>query len=678
MFHKSLNEILATEPVIQNGILPAVKALPEGESSDRKMRQVQYWTRGFGKRHWRMLERKMRESGYSTQEMEVFLISFLKFKVMRMMRPKYKKFFIWFWKHYLESSQQLLYKRIKTMSLDYDRTLTEELLRREDIDNYQRITEYLYEEKSDWVLPLACLPLIDVDKGKKMYLSLEPFSEDQSKMDELTILVDSYLESLNIKRLFMPPADCLFKVGNQKCADNGVVRRDRDHVQNIDGDFIYQRFITQPLTPREVWLPPKIIKYNNNFWMNIGRQFLKRDPIYPSDNIYETYERLRQNFGVYTRFDMSGFGFQIPREYIRLVAKRISLKYPSPSMSDHLKTLEYLFSRVKVRMPDGFVKEPTRGIGLGYYEDLKTMVIMSILRPYNCISIYGDQGLIGAPDWFSAIAKLRYFDFIVENDHIDMVGHNSLKWSGAKMTPESIITQKGLAEPLLGALFSSTHWERKNSLKSLAVEQPEEYNRICDRLTLSYAIIFGSEFGYNDELLDSLNGVGLRNDVPVTLGYTRTYAVCRAKAPVAEPLVDVVYSTPFGRKVLAKDFPLKEKIKFQNKRKQIYRKSRYADSASIDISSPLTEDRCTKTISERLIPHWSDLLFLFHHGETAGTLVSGLYHDDILKASLVCPYSKDPFRSYATGGYKVLTPHGVRAIKVYLFKHRNKTNCLIC
>jgi len=661
MFLRSLQEILKGKPVFPGLELPTVKALPEGESSDRILKRVQYWTRGFGRRHWRMLQNNMEMSHYSSDVITVIKVAFYKFKVMGMLRPRYKRFYIWFWKNYLDAEHQLVYKKLKDMVLDYEEDCMREFLDESDMQEHHRLLTYLYDEEGDWILPLQCFPLLEVDKGKKMYLCLLDNPISQEMMDELVVLIDQYLESLKIKRFFIPPPDTLFKVGNQKCSDNGEIRRDRDHVSSITGDFIFQRFITQPLTPREVWLPSKIVKYNNNFWQNIGRQILKKDPIYPDDDIRVTYKRLQKSLEGMIRFDLSGFGLQIPREYIELVAKRISLKYQCGQMRDHLTTLSHIFKEVTVRMPDGFSVKPTRGIGLGYYEDLKTIVIQSILKDYNPLSVYGDQGIFGESQGdliFEAMDKLKYFNFILEDDHIDMLDCNTkgLKWSGARITADKIETQKGLAEPLLGSLFASTHWERKSSLHSLFIEKKDEYLKVNNRVIHAYALLFGSEFGLKDELLDSFEGSGINGFGRLTLGNTRTYAVNRMKTPVAEPLVDVVYSTPFGRHVLGKDISAKEKRKFAKRRKRVYKKSWWSDSTLLDISSPIIKERHSKRVTERLIPHWADLLYLFHHGQTAGTLVSGLWHDDIIKAPYVCPYSSDPFRSFATGGYEVITP----------------------
>jgi len=635
-----------------------------------------------------MLEEHMRKSSYDDNSITVFKIAFYKFKVMAMLRPRYKMFYIYFWKNYLEHDSQLVFKRIKDLSRDLRKSIFDELLddNPEEFGDHKRLIEYLYDEEDDWILPTSCLPLIDVDKGYKMYLSLLPYTITPSMTAEFRTLVSQYLDELKLEEVFMAPPDSLFKVGNQNCNDNGIVRKDRDHVSSIDSDFLYQRFITQPLTPREVWLPSKLVKYNNNFWMSIGKQVLRKDPIYPKEDIRETYAYLQTQLQGLIRFDLSGFGFQIPRELILIVAQQLATRFPSDQMNEHLKTLDYIFNKVKVWLPNGFCEKPTRGIGLGYYEDLKTIVVQSILKPYGPLSVYGDQGLFGecrGDDIFDSFDRLRHFGFIVEEDHLDQIEcyeEVGLKWAGARMTRSELILQKGMAEPILGALFSSTHWERKNSLCSIFQEKEKEFLAINNRLIHCYALLFGTEFGPKDELTDSFWGIGINGNAPLALGASRSYKVARMRAPPAEHMVDVVYSTPFGRKVSERAFSLKQKKLFSRLRRRTYKASRLSDSASLDISEPLVRDLNTKFIPEKLIPYWADLLYLFHQGRTAGTITSGLEGKDVIRATQRCPYSKDPYRSFATGGYQILTPSwgkGYRSVPVETLEQNELSRMLM-
>jgi hypothetical protein len=424
--------------------------------------------------------------------------------------------------------------------------------------------------------------------------------------------------------------------------------------------FLYQKVLSQPLTMREIWLPGKGIKANNTFWMVLSRQLLAKDKVYPDSDVVKTWERIRSFIdGALLRFDMSGFGFQFPREYLEICASVISELYPMSEVDEQFDILSAILKGITVTTDSGVVK-PLRGIGLGYYEDLKTMTILSILKKYDPISVYGDQGLLKLIA-YEAIFELQRFQFIVEDKKVEWVGSTecpTVKWAGATMSAVSLETSRRFSDNLLGAFFSRFHWERKLNLRSISRSFPE-YRRVQKILSFWYEEYFGWEFHRGESTSHFDNG-GI-NMFGYTSGYTKLYKVQRMIAPYDPILFDPLYLTPF-KAASRKTFPWKQAKDFSKKRKEVFKHTQVNNSICYDYVHPRVRMQNTPYKGAKILPGWADLLYIARYGRSSGSFTFGLSPPAIRNAYSKFPFSSLPTRCQATGGYRVLTRYAAPGI----------------
>jgi hypothetical protein len=515
-----------------------------------------------------------------------------------------------------------------------------------------RILRYFEEEDPEWWLPLDVFPLIDFEKSKQ-HLSFVDYQISQEQIEEVHQLVFNYIMSLDITSLVIPRSEYMQKYSTQRYNDAGIVRFDYERPTNsFDSSFKYQRFITQPLTPREVWLPGKAIKQNNAFMMFVHRQILECDPVYPSTKIETTDKILKKvlDEGL-MMFDISGFGFQYLREILIAANNAIRELYPSSEYEEQSEIMEKIFKNISVQMPSGEVLKPPRGVGLGYYEDLKTIGMMAILRKFHPISIYGDQGIL--PINFEYVMELMRFSFIMNDDKTVLANsRGQLKWGGIAFNKGAPFQPSSKMNSLIGSFFSRSHWERKMGLYSYSIRDERGYKLIQKRLADTYLRLFGYEFNKQDIYHHFMRG-GIMTD-PLEVGYQKIWWIRDLMTVTPSLMYDTMYQTPFKATSVPK--PTWEESKaFQKKRRLRYKAERCMHTELYDYVNPmLTYNKKTKLLP-RVFPRWADLSLLVFHGISSGTITCGLSPEEIELAAVRQRFATDPFRARATGGYQIQT-----------------------
>jgi hypothetical protein len=502
-------------------------------------------------------------------------------------------------------------------------------------------------------LPVSIFPRYSYEKESKMKYAFLPFKNERK--DEFRELVRDYLRSLDLKTLFTPPPDLVVSVGSHRYNDNGVVRKDHERNQGpLKCGFLYQKFNPKPLETREVWLPDRPTKLNNAYWMLIGRQLLRADPTYPDVDPRVTWENIKTQisdwFGV---FDMSGFGFQYPREYLITIAEEILSLYYSLDLKENVDILKLLLTDVQVNMGDGTFKYPPRGIGLGYYEDLKTIGINSILREFKPVSVYGDQGIIQSSTFHSAIKRLKYFEFVFgQNKYFLLRGQ--VKWSGWGMSEDGPRRPKEYLSPLVSFINAHYHWEKKMILRSVATEFKDMYYKWSKYLPFQYEMLFGYEFQKGDSMWNFSNG-GVSVRERHRTGLVKSCRVERLLSPSDIINDSVIYSTPFFT-----EWKRADAKKFSIKRKSLYKStSPLTNSFVMEYCNPYVELHNTiKPKLSKLACSVSDSLetkLLVNYGMSTGKFTFGLTGDSISHAVTYNSYARNPFEAYASGGYRVLS-----------------------
>jgi len=599
----------------------------------------------------------MKSSRFSPDFIQNIKVSFLKFKFICSLYPDKKQFYVWVFKNFLTVKGQEALDQLRLLFLEDPWTYPQLTINQleDEVPGCIRFSEYLKNTSMQEWLPMSAFPLVEVEPKDKMKYCFIPYEMTQDKLNFVRNKLYAYLYSIGPREIFVPPADVLFKVGNQKYNDGGVVRYDYERPQSSFGSsFKLQKFITQPLTPREVWLPGKAIKMNNSFWMTITRQILDVDPVYPSSDENAIFERLNGRREL-LKFDISGFGLQFIREYIILAAEIVAELYPCEDLDEQLALLIRIFERVEVELEDGTFVYPPRGIGLGYYEDLKTIVMMALLRDFDPISVYGDQGLLGYSG-LEAIPLLSEYFFTINFEKVEFLSTGekpSIMWAGRRIAENKIEKPREFLDPLFGAFFARYHWERKASLFSLAESYPSQYRLFDKKIRLMYERIHGYEFFPNDSYKNLFN-CGVSITAPVECGYSNLWRVEDLTTPVTNISFDTTYVSPFIPSK-PRSVPHKLAKQFQIRRKQEFRSTPFIDDDVYRYTTPRIIYNKKSPPPSKLLPGWAEMLYLAHYRAHTGTLVSGLTGDEIINAVNRQSYSSDPFRARATGGYKVLT-----------------------
>jgi len=505
----------------------------------------------------------------------------------------------------------------------------------------------------EYWLPLKVFPRFEYEKEGKMKYSFYEFKEIPEQLESFKTLVREYILGLKVQKLFIPPPDLVVKVSSSRYNDNGIVRRDYEKPQySLDSGFLYQKFCPKPLEPREVWLPDYATKINNSYWMLIGRSLLTADPTYPSDDPTVTWEKIRSQLYWFGYFDISGFGLQYPRQYLKIIVDVITELYSSPDLEESRLIFHDLMDHVKVNMDNGKFVYPPRGIGLGYYEDLKTIGICALIKKYKPISVYGDQALLPFKELDNAIKTLRDYQFILKDEKIEQ-RKGAVRWSGWTMTPSSLSRPKQVFEPLISLFYAQYHWERKMILRSFWMDDPSNYNRYDKYIPFLYETLFGYEFTRGDSMWNFYNS-GVSSLAPVETGFSKGWKVQQLVAPTDTITDEMIYETPFFTEWKRRDCKL-----FSILRKKTYRSSPVIDCSTLFYSRPIVSNNRTKkpTLSRlgRILSDSQECKLIVNHGQTSGKFTCGLNNEEMLRALLLNSWSRNPFECFSTGGYQVLT-----------------------
>lgn len=523
-----------------------------------------------------------------------------------------------------------------------------------DFGEFAHFLETLPKDSRLWV-PLSTFPLWDIESEGKMHLSM--IDAPVGKGPDVRAHIKKFLAKYAPTRIYLPSPMAAKKVGNQRYNDGGTVRKDSERPKvSYNSGFLYQRFITKPNQTRECWLPGKATKDNNGWWFIVVDQILHSVPysalLKEADDIHqEIHDQLT---GWLEYFDISGFGLQFPREYLSIAIDEIRQMYPSGRLSSQADIAQQLFAKVEVEMEPGEFVYPPRGIGLGYYENLKTLVIMALIDDFKPISAYGDQAILpfnfGKP---TAAAKLEEFGFLFTKAQKQLVYQKQIKWSGYTMTKDAVIEPRSLWSSVMGAFNKTYHWERKQALLGCII--PDEFKHVLGRINYHYERCFGPEFYKGESFCNPIN-LGLNRDEPHTEGWIKDWKVSQLSHPNTKFVNGYFMNVPFG------DPPKKGEAKrFSLKRKKAYKNVKPFDSTLIHYVEPLiklnNKRKPSLSVYARTMPLWADIRTFLFEDTFTGKITSGLRGNECLLAPVRQMYAPDPWSARATGGYEILTSY---------------------
>jgi len=510
------------------------------------------------------------------------------------------------------------------------------------------------------LLPLSMFPFYEIKKeSKTAQLCYLPYKLD--KLEEFRSLFKNLLRKYAPEKIFVPPIESTYKVGSQKFNDNGVPKYDSEKPTTYECGFLLQSFMTGPQTLREVWLPDKQTKILNGFWMPIYQQIIENIPYYannyPEDeSLWDSIKAKLHGYAVL--FDISGFGLQFIREYLKVAAEEVVSFYNLNSeLTNSLGLLCKILDSVKLQDPDSYrYSYPKRGIGLGYFENLKTLCVCAILDHTDPISIFGDQGLIpfsikNRKNHPRTLLEAHGFVFLKpEKARILPSIETGILFGGLWMTPTSFTRKKEFFSKFSGACDGRFHWERKDALNS--IEFPESYNHIWRYLPFHYEIAFGYEF----HRADSLNhphdfGLG-KYQAQYEKGESRFVAVRKIPKPKAT-FETYVHRGAFPTK---RGIPLSASKDYSRKRANAYKRCSIQNTYFEEFFNPVVElkdEPLHLSKIARMTPFWQACRLLVIDGIDTGTVTSELSSQECIRALGQYPFAEDPFKVKATGGYSI-------------------------
>jgi len=570
----------------------------------------------------------------------------------------HKQFYVFLFKNFISFSGQMKFLDLYELSRNgpYESTIEEYDTMGLWTTQEKRVFLYLRDVDQDLMIPTSAFPLLFHEKESKMrYVNFPLRKECDMKyyVDKTT----EYIMMLDIPRLFIPPPDILYKIGNQRYNDGGEIKYDFEPPRKWDSGFKYQKFLAQPMKPREIWVPGKSIKSNNIFWMIICHQILKKDDCYPSTDPEEVHSRLKEFIDDMESdlcvFDITAFGFQYAQQILKAASTAIAELYPSSFLTEQTNIFHQILDTFDVELDSGLRFHPQRGIGLGYYEDLKTIGMMAILLEHQVVSLYGDQGIIN--DTHHIDERLREHNFILKSDKVSWIDKSRIYWGGWTYTSTSYSRPRSISDKILGAFFARQHWERKLALRGLYMEFPERYIKLQKKIAFLYELFFGYEF-YRGDINNNFYDGGVMVSVPLIAGYNKLYKVQDMVAPRNSFQIDFKFMIP---SVVSRDRTVPDKVAkdFSIKRRKTYNSSYLIDDVVYRFARPRIVYNNQKMDIKSPLPGWADALYASFYNCSAGVITFGLTPEELRSAARRQVYAHNPFEARAKGGYSILTKY---------------------
>jgi len=513
-----------------------------------------------------------------------------------------------------------------------------------------------------WI-PVTAFPLWE-ERADKFKYGLEDAPNDAA-FEYFKTRFDTFFDKIAPKELNVIPGGICASYSQRRYNDAGVSRRDCEKPQtDFNSSFLLKEVMTKNLSPREIYLPGWSLKVVNNWWMRTVKLLTRNIPWWVMDlQGFEVVEkRARHNMklsDILYYFDLPGFGLQYPRGHLKYMAKAIAKKYRHPVIDEMTDLLCTHLDRYEVQISDGTFIKPPRGIGLGYFENLKALGVAAVLDELGLESFFGDQGLIQR----HPMRNLNFAGFLTKprrGGKADEMISPPLLWSGVTLEdPRGVREPRCVWTSLFGALNGEFHWERKQALAAIGLHPLLESQ--WKIISYTYERLFGYEFYAGDSMAHPSN-LGVNQSAQPRVGILRDYRVRDLRDPgrkIVDTYVhDARWQKPYSRS---------DAKRFSIRRKKVYKHCKPMDTTVYNYAFPLYKEHKSKKpemdFLAKVTPSWMEERMIIHDRRFTGKIVSGLNYDEQIDAILRFRYSRDPFFTRATGGYEILTQYrGSRAI----------------
>jgi hypothetical protein len=497
-----------------------------------------------------------------------------------------------------------------------------------------------------------CFPVFDREKESKMYLT-QLDTPDETQREKLKQKVKNLVQRFGPGYLTIPTPESVKSLGPSLYDDGHEIRHDYEKPRNQWTDsFTYQRFHTDAMTEREVWLPPKGYKICSSWWHFYTEPILKRVPYVICNDVMSSVRKgVTNRWTKSVKIDLKGFGLQFPREYVLDAMNVINEVYPSEEGEEYYRYAKKQFDRISIKMGEMNYLTPKRGVGLGYFSNVMTLIIAAVMQDYYIVKMFNDDILIKEEDYPRGRAELESLGFIINEKKTGKVWHNLPYFAGEGLTPRGRV-QFSTTQGVRCAIFQARyHYERKQIFLS------SKFSKWW-LMAYHYERIFGYEI-FPGESQEHPEMLGLNPEAIMRTGYVKGGLLRKYKTPR-----DLDENT---RRIQSITYPwkdAKEKINFDKTRRKIkglkdvvwytgydeYLNPRIEGRGK---NKDLTRDLAT---GKYQLPLWADIQSIIGSNATCGRATRGRHPRLAAYHMLDNLLARDPILAWTEGGYDIVSP----------------------
>jgi hypothetical protein len=500
---------------------------------------------------------------------------------------------------------------------------------------------------------MGCFPNYVKHKESKMYLTqLE--TPDNDLVEELKDRLRTVIREYGPREISIPAGEAVTSLSSSKYSDGHYPRSDYEKPESTwHYSWTYQHFKTDPTTEREVWLPPKSYKIASSWWHFFTEPINSRIPwLVCNDTLTETRKDLHKRFEPVKTIDLKGFGLQFPREYIMATIDVLKEIYPASELDEYERLTAFLFKNLSVKMEDDTFIVPKRGVGLGYFSNIMTLVVGALLSEFKIVKMFNDDILCPSTTYDEAVAKLIRFKFIINEKKSGREYKKAPYFAGASMARNGSLHYFDVQGQRAAVFTKRYHYERKQIILSTTW-------RYRWKINYHYERIFGYEYQKCDTF-EHPNKLGLDISAEKPVGYVKGGLLKEVMVP--KPDVNEE-----ERRVWSIKYPWKTPTKSKNfgrYRKEFIQKykhhihyTEYDEYLNPDIKMRVTEQSHPDFfLGSYQLPRWADLESLIRTGYTCGRTTKGRHPKRAAHYMLNHLLATDPINSWVSGGYDIISP----------------------
>ncbi|WPV08070.1 MAG: RNA-dependent RNA polymerase [Verticillium dahliae ormycovirus 2] len=520
-------------------------------------------------------------------------------------------------------------------------------------------------------------PSFNLDKESKMWLCNE-----KPPPEECILSVKEKIRKVILKygpkEITIPAPEAVKSLGPSLYSDGHVPRCDFEKPEiTWKYSWTYQKFKTDAQTEREIWLPPKSYKMCSSWWHFYVEPICKKIPwLVSNDTMKEVRLNLHKRFKPCKSIDLKGFGLQFPHEYILGCMDVINEVYPCEEAEEYRSSVANMLRILSVKMDDGTHVKPIRGVGLGYFSNIMSLVVASLLEEFDVVQMFNDDILIPSDHYEKGIKKLTDHKFIINEKKSGHMWHKVPMFANVSMARNGTLMYYEVQGLKAAVFLKKYHYERK----SIHIAAPWVYRW---KQTFHYERIFGYEVR-RLESQDHPSDLGLTPSAPFRTGWVKGGLLRKYKSP-KDGLSEE------ERRIWSISFPWKtpKDDNFRIAREKAIQK--YKDhiwyTEYDEYLNPRIEDKVDgKTMNPDFflagysLPRWADLQSVLFNHETTGRTTMGTYPKRAAYYMLNYLLSDNPIHSWISGGYDVISPFyripGVSNTILMLYDSLKKSNRL--